>query len=127
MPDLLSTEWLELIAAEGAGLPERPGASGHLRYVIGDGKRDEVSYDVVFRDGRIVSVAHDGSGEPDVVRNATRPVLASVAAGEVGTPAALMRGKLKASTTGPLLRLLPVFQSAEWREVEWAIAAQTTT
>jgi putative sterol carrier protein len=127
MPALLTPEWLEVVAVAAADLPERPGVSGHVRYVIGDGKRDEQSYDVVFTDGRVTAVTFAADGEPDVVLTATRPVLASVVTGELDAQAALMQGKVKSSATGPILRLLPLLQSDEWRAVERAVAAQTDT
>jgi putative sterol carrier protein len=125
MAALLTPEWLDLVVAAAADLPERAGVSGHVRYVIGDGKRDEQSYDIVFTDGRVVAATLDADGEPDVVLNATRPVLASVVSGGLDSQAALMQGKVKSSATGPILRLLPLLQSDEWREVERTVAAST--
>ena len=125
MAALLTPEWLDVVLAAAADLPERPGVSGHVRYVIGDGKRNEETYDIVFADGRVAAATLDGDGEPDVVLNATRPVLASVVTGELDSQAALMQGKVKSSATGPILRLLPLLQSDEWRAVERAVAAKT--
>jgi hypothetical protein len=127
MAEVLTQAWLDDLVGAAADLPEVPGASGRVRYVIGDGKRDEQIYDVVFADGRLTEAVMEGAGEPDVVLTATKKILDAVATGKLDSQTALMDGKLKSSATGPILTLLPVLQSPEWRAVERTVAASTTT
>jgi len=123
---LLSAEWVALHATLGAGLPERPGASAHLRYVVSDKHVDDACFDVVFVDGRVASASLGGSGEPDVVLTSPRAVLEAIVDGALPGQTALMQGKVKSSATGPLLPILAVLQSPEWRAVEREIAADTS-
>ncbi|MEO7554981.1 MAG: SCP2 sterol-binding domain-containing protein [Acidimicrobiales bacterium] len=124
--ELLSSEWVELHATLGVRLPQRPGASAHLRYVVSDKHVVDVQFDVVFVDGRVVSATLEGEGEPDVVLTSPRAVLVAIVDGALPGQTALMQGKVKSSATGPLLPVLAVLQSSEWRELERAIAADTS-
>ncbi|MGI8662940.1 MAG: SCP2 sterol-binding domain-containing protein [Acidimicrobiales bacterium] len=125
MAQLLSPEWFEIVVAEAATLPERRGASGRVRLVVGEAKRAEQRYEVVFLDGRVTSAGLGGEGDVDVELLATGAILSALATGQLDSQTALMQGKLKSSSTGPILRLLPVLQSPEWGALEAAVAAQT--
>ena len=126
MPQFLSQEWLDLQKKFAQELPERPGASARLQYKITGAPGGEVTFHTVIENGRIreSTVGEDAGtefamtlGYKDFVR---------VAKGEIDASSMFMQGKLKVvGSTAVLLALMPVTQSAEYRELTAKVSAET--
>lgn len=119
MPPFLSEAWLVAQAEAGAALPERPGASAVVQHVVTGGPDGEVCYHVVLVDGRLIAAAFGEAAAPDLVCTATYAEAVRMATGVVGAHEAFMQGKLKVvGSTGRLMDLLPVLDSAEHRATQ---------
>lgn len=126
-----SPAWLEALAEVGGKLPERPGASATLGFVVTKppGAR-EVSWRCELVDGRVTSVAPGPVGEGEVDLLVTRPYddLLAELRGETRLDEAFMSGRAKvAGSTGRFMALLPVICSDEWRAACAELLGRTAT
>lgn len=107
----LTQEWLDECRRRGAELPQRPGATARIQYVIGGSAPGEavVSYYVVFEDGRIVSSALGALDDSDVVLTMTYGDAVGVQKGDLDANALFSAGTIGfAGDMRTLMSLLPI-------------------
>ncbi|MET0727441.1 MAG: SCP2 sterol-binding domain-containing protein [Acidimicrobiales bacterium] len=122
----LSQAWLDRFKALAAGLPTRPGATARVQHLVTGAPGGEVSYVLVYEDGKVVESALGGDPEADVTLIRTYDDSVQVAKGEVDADASYMQGRTKATgSMSKLMALLPVTQSEEHREVVTKLASET--
>ncbi len=124
----LTQEWLDLERETMSRLPEVPGCTVHVRYVVTGGPDGDVRYEVRWEDGRLASSSlGEGADEPDVVLTVPHEVAVSLLDGEIGLNAAFMQGRVKLPDTrsGPLLQLLARTATEEYRSALAELAAST--
>lgn len=126
MVRFLSPEWVELQARLAADLPERPGASAVLQVVVTGAPDGEVAYVQRIEDGRLAAASVGRDEGADVTLTQTHVDAVAIAKGELDANAAFMQGRIKvAGNMGSLMAVMPLTQSAEYRAVLAALAAQT--
>jgi predicted lipid carrier protein YhbT len=126
MPAFLSQGWVDLQAALGAELPERPGATARIAVVVTGGPDGEVGYVQNVRDGRVAAVTLGRADDVDVTLTQTHADAVAIARGELDANAAFMQGRVKVvGDMGALMAVLPLTQSAEYRSLVSDLAAQT--
>ena len=122
----LSQAWLDRYKELAAGLPGRPGATVRLQHVVTGAPEGEVSYVLVYEDGKVVESALGADADADVTLVRTYDDSVKVARGDVDADASFMQGRTKATgRIGKLMAVLPVTQSAQHREIVTKLAAET--
>jgi hypothetical protein len=116
----LTQEWLDECRRLAAALPERPGATARIQYVIrsaGTGRSD-VAYHVVFEDGRIVAAALGVLDDPDVVLTMGHADSVGVQKGELDANALFSAGAIGFSgDMRMLMSLLPILWPSPTRRL----------
>lgn len=126
MVRFLSQDWLDLQRDIAGTLPEHPGASARLQYVVAGSPEGEVRYHQAVLDGRLVESALGDDPGAQATLTETYPDARAIAEGELDLSAAFMRGRVKVvGGMGPVMALMPLFQSDEHRSLLAAVAAQT--
>ena len=109
---VLTADWLALLAEQGGGLPEVPGASGRLRHDVAGGPDGEISYVVAYGDGRITGAELGRVDDADGVFALTYKDAVNMAQGSDHLLIAYMQGRAKyVGDVGRILDLTPVWQS----------------
>ena len=124
----LTQEWIDLEQDAMSGLPEVPGCTVHVRYVVTGAADGDVRYEHRWEDGRLTSGSlGDGDAEPDVVLTVPHDVAVALLDGQLGLNAAYMQGRVKLPDTrsGPLLQLLARTSTDEYRRAQAEVAAAT--
>jgi hypothetical protein len=127
----LSEAWVEAFASATASLPERPGATAVLSFVVTggpDGPKAEHAWRLTMRDGRVESAAVGAAVEGEADLLVAQPWADALAAidGTASLDVSFMRGSTKvAGSTGVLMDLLGVLRSDEWREACRSVATRT--
>lgn len=126
MPKYLSQEWLDLQRELSGQLPERPGASARMQYVVTGTPEGDVRYATVIVDGRIAEATLGTDPEADVTLTATHADAVQILRGELEANTAFMQGRMKVTgDMGTLLSLMPLTQSPEYRAVQAEVASRT--
>ena len=108
---VLSAEWLDLVAATGASLPERAGATVRLQHDVAGGPDGPVSYVLSYVDGTFALSWKDA---------------VKMALGEDDLLVGFMQGRVKyVGDVGKVLDLVPVTQSAAFKAHVATVAAGT--
>ena len=127
MPTYLSQEWLDLQRALAEGLPERPGATARVQFVITGAPGCDVRYHQTTVDGRLLDLELGDDPNAEVTLTQTYAVAADVATGALDANAAFMQGRVKVvGPMGPMMALIPLTQSAEYLALLATLTAQTT-
>jgi hypothetical protein len=132
MPEWLSEEWCEEVAALAGSRPEVEGGNGVVSLTVTRGKGIAAAYHWAYKDGRPGAGGVGQMADADLVVTIGEADAALVAAGEVDPSVAYMRGRLKATGDGALLLgwLASTATDAydEWRRraIEQAGAPPTT-
>jgi len=122
----LSQEWLDLHRAEGAQLPERPGASARVQHVVTGTPDGEVRYALAVVDGHLDQVALGDDPSAEVTLLQTYADARQVAEGIVDLNVAFMQGRVKVTgDMGKVLALMPLTTSDEYHAALAAVSAQT--
>lgn len=120
MATYLTQEWLDECRRLAAGLPQRPGATARIQYVIRSlepGGRD-IAYHVIFQDGRIVSSALGVLDDPDVVLTMGHDESVGVQKGELDANALFSSGAIDFSgDMRMLMSLLPILWPSPTRRL----------
>ena len=127
MPTYLSQEWLDLNRELAQDIPERPGATARIQYVVTDvPDGDPVTYHWVVEDGRLLEaqLGEDPAAEFTITTGYDDSV--RIATGELDANAAFMQGRMKVTgNMGKLMSLLPLTQSPEYLDISRRTAEQT--
>jgi len=122
----LSQEWLDLQTKYAESLPERQGATARLQYKITGGPGGEVTFHTVIENGRVIENALGEDPQTDFAMTLPYKEFTRVAKGEVDASAMFMQGKLKVvGSARTLLSLMPLTQSAEYRDLTAKVSAET--
>jgi hypothetical protein len=116
----LTQEWLDECRGLAATLPERPGATARIQYVIRSAEpgRPDTVYHIVFEDGRIVSSALGVLDDPDVVLTMSHADSVGVQNGELDANALFSTGSIGFSgDMRMLMSLLPILWPSPTRRL----------
>ena len=126
MAKYLTQEWLDLQKQLAQEFPERPGATARMQYSVSGGPDGDVKYYCVIENGKILenTLGEDPQAEFTLSQNYADAV--AMSKGELDANAAFMQGKVKVTgNMGKLMSLMPLTQSAEYKDIQAAVAAQT--
>jgi putative sterol carrier protein len=126
MAAFLSEEWAERQQERAADLPERPGASARVQYVVTGAPGGEVRYHQTVVDGRVVELTIGEDPDADVTLTQTYADAVQIATGALEAATAFMQGRTKVvGPMGPVMALLPLIQSDEYLSALADVAAVT--
>ena len=126
MPKYLSQEWLDLMKEAAQDFPERPGATARMQYVVTGAPDGDVPYYQVIENGKMQesSLGTDDQAEFTITQSYDDSV--KILRGELDANAAFMQVKMKVSgNMGKLMSLMPLTQSAEYKDIQAKVAEQT--
>jgi hypothetical protein len=103
MPDWLSDEWSQDVAALAGSRPPVPGANGTVSLTVTRGKGIAAAYHWAYKAGEPGAGGVGQMADADLVLTIPDADAALVAAGEIEPSVAYMRGRLKATGDGALL------------------------
>ncbi len=116
----LTQEWFDECRRLAADLPERPGATARIQYVIRSVEPggQNIAYHVLFEDGRIVSAALGVLDDPDVVLTMGHADSVGVQKGELDANALFSSGVIEFSgDMRMLMSLLPILWPSPTRRL----------
>jgi len=122
----LSQEWLDLHSALAGDLPERPGATARVVYIVTGGPDGEVRYVHGIVDGRLQesSLGDDPAAQLTVTQKYADA--REVAEGQLDHITAFMQGRAKVvGDMGTVMALMPLMASAEHRALSAQVTSQT--
>jgi predicted lipid carrier protein YhbT len=123
----LSQAWLDLQLAVTKDLPERPGATARLQHVVTGTPEGDVRYHQTIVDGRLVEVGLGDHPDAEVTLTQTYADAREVAQGELDATAAFMQGRTKVvGDMGKVMALMPLLQSAQYRDALAELSRQTS-
>ncbi|HEY9556258.1 MAG TPA: SCP2 sterol-binding domain-containing protein [Acidimicrobiales bacterium] len=126
MAKYLSQEWLDLQRELAADLPERPGATAVVQYVVSGTPDGDVSFAHRFVDGRLVGSTLGTDADADVTLLETYADSLQIAQGDLDANAAFMQGRVKVTgDMGKLMSLMPLTQSDDYKELTGQLAERT--
>lgn len=122
----LSPGWLDLQRELTGSLPERPGATARVQYVVTGGPDGEVRYALSVVDGRVATATLGADPDAEVTLTQTYPDAVAIARGELDGNAAFMQGRVKAvGSMGTVMALMPLTHSDEYRAALAELSRQT--
>ena len=123
----LSQAWLDLQLAVTKDLPERPGATARLQHVVTGAPEGDVRYHQTIVDGRLAEVGLGDHPDAEVTLTQTYADAREVARGELDASAAFMQGRTKVvGDMGKVMALMPLLQSAQYRDALAELSRETT-
>jgi predicted lipid carrier protein YhbT len=123
----LSQAWLDLQLAVTKDLPERPGATARLQHVVTGAPEGDVRYHQTIVDGRLAEVGLGDHPDAEVTLTQTYADAREVARGELDASAAFMQGRTKVvGDMGKVMALMPLLQSAQYRDALAELSGETT-
>jgi predicted lipid carrier protein YhbT len=123
----LSQAWLDLQLAVTKDLPERPGATARLQHVVTGTPEGDVRYHQTIVDGRLAEVGLGDHPDAEVTLTQTYADAREVAQGELDASAAFMQGRTKVvGDMGKVMALMPLLQSAQYRDALTELSRQTS-
>lgn len=126
MPAYLSQAWLDLHRTLVADLPERPGVTARVQYVVTGTPDGEVRYHQRVVDGRVVEAGLGDDPEAQVTLTQSYGDAREIADGALDVNAAFMQGRVKVvGDMGSVMALMPLTQSDEHRAALVQLAGQT--
>ena len=122
----LSQEWLDLLQQAAAGLPERPGATARVQYVVSGAPDGDARYALSVVDGRIEAATLGDDPAAEVTLTQAYADARQVAEGELDASAAFMQGRTKVvGDMGKVMALMPLTRSSEYRDALAEVSGQT--
>jgi hypothetical protein len=123
----LSDEWIAALAEGGAGLPERPGVDGVVRFVMTSTPHGKVQFRLVVADGRIAEVLPGRDGEAEATVTWKYADAVAQFSGDLDADVAFMTGRCKVEDAYAryVFDLRPVFGSSEWAAVLSGLAGRS--
>ncbi|HWF21249.1 MAG TPA: SCP2 sterol-binding domain-containing protein [Acidimicrobiales bacterium] len=126
MAKWLSQEWFDEARALAADQPDRPGASARMQYEVTGGPDGDVKYYWVLEDGHLRESALGVLADAEVTLTTVWSDAMAIQKAELDANAAFMQGKVKvAGNMGTMLKLLPITNTAEYRDLQRRILAIT--
>lgn len=126
MAAYLSQGWLDLHKDLARELPQRPGATARVQYVVSGAPEGEVRYHLSVEDGRITAAELGTDPSAEVTLAQAYDDARKVATGELDANAAFMQGRVKVTgNMGKLMSLMPLTQSAEYKAMVARVAERT--
>ncbi|HVB93922.1 MAG TPA: SCP2 sterol-binding domain-containing protein [Acidimicrobiales bacterium] len=123
MSTWLTDEWFDETRALAADLPERPGLSARMQFIVTDGPEGDVHYYWVLEDGHLRQSAVGDVDGADVTLTSSRRDAVAMATGGLDPNVAFMQGRMKvAGSMGIMMRLLPVANTPEYQDLRKRIA-----
>lgn len=122
----LSQAWLELQREVIGDLPERPGASARVQYVVSGAPEGEVRYTQDIVDGRVAATTLGADPEAEVTFTQTYDDSVEIARGALDANAAFMQGRVKVvGDMGKVMALMPLTSTDEYRAALAEVASRT--
>lgn len=122
----LSQAWLDLQQSLAQDLPERPGATALVQYVVTGTPDGEVRYVQSVVDGRLAATALGDDADAEVTLTQTYADARQIAEGELDASAAFMQGRVKVvGDMGKVMALMPLTQSEEYQARLAEVTGQT--
>jgi alkyl sulfatase BDS1-like metallo-beta-lactamase superfamily hydrolase len=126
MAKWLTQEWLDEGKKLAEGQPERPGASARMQYVITGGPDGDVRYYWLLENGKLLESTLGDLPDAEVTLTQTYEDAMRIQKGELDANAAFMQGKVKVTgNMAKLMALLPITNSAEYKQLQTEILAIT--
>ncbi|MGA3351940.1 MAG: SCP2 sterol-binding domain-containing protein [Acidimicrobiales bacterium] len=126
MAKWLTQEWLDEGKKLAEGQPERPGASAGLQYVITGGPEGDIRYYWVLENGKLLESKLGELDDAEVTLTQNYEDAIRIQKGELDANAAFMQGRVKVTgNMAKLLALLPITNSAEYKQLQVEILAIT--
>ncbi len=126
MAKYLSQEWLDLQRELAQTFPERSGATACMQYVVTGAPDGDVRYTTVIEDGKIVRNELGTDDAAEFTLTSTYDDGVRILKGELDANAAFMQGRMKVTgNMGKLMSLMPLTQSAEYKDIQAKVAEQT--
>jgi predicted lipid carrier protein YhbT len=126
MAKWLTQEWLDEGRKLAEGQPERPGASARLQYVVSGGPEGDIRYYWVLENGKLLESNLGELPDPEVTLTQSYEDAMRIQKGELDANAAFMQGRIKVTgNMAKLLAMLPITNSAEYKQLQVDILAVT--
>jgi predicted lipid carrier protein YhbT len=126
MAKWLTQEWLDEGRKLAEGQPERPGASARLQYVVSGGPEGDIRYYWVLENGKLLESKLGELPDPEVTLTQSYEDAMRIQKGELDANAAFMQGRIKVTgNMAKLLAMLPITNSAEYKQLQVDILAVT--
>lgn len=126
MAKYLTQEWLDLQRELAQDFPERPGASARMQYVVTGTPEGDVKYFTVIENGKMRQNDLGVDPEAEFTLSQTYDDSVRILNGELDANAAFMQGRIKVTgNMGKLMSLMPLTQSAEYKDILAKVAEQT--
>lgn len=122
----LSKEWIDATREMSQGQPEHPGATAKIQYVIEGGPDGIVKFFWVVENGKLVSSDLGELDDAEITMTESYDDAMKIQKLQLDANAAFMQGRLKVDgNIGKLLSLLPLTNSAEYRQLQKEILEVT--
>jgi len=126
MAKWLSQEWLDEGKRLGEGQPERPGATARMQYVVTGGPDGDLRYYWVLENGKLLESQLGELPDAEVTLTQSYEDAMRIQKGELDANAAFMQGRVKVTgNMAKLMALLPITNSAEYKQLQTEIQAIT--
>ena len=126
MAKWLSQEWLDEGRKLAEGQPERPGATARMQYVVTGGPDGDVRYYWVLENGKLLESQLGDLPDAEVTLTQSYEDAMRIQKGELDANAAFMQGRVKVTgNMAKLMALLPITNSAEYKQLQTEILAIT--
>lgn len=119
MSKWLTQEWLDETRSMAESQPERPGASARMQYVVTGAPGGDVKYYWVLENGHLLESALGELPDAEVTLTQSYEDAMKIQRGELDANAAFMQGRVKVTgNMGKLMSLLPITNSAEYKQLQ---------
>jgi alkyl sulfatase BDS1-like metallo-beta-lactamase superfamily hydrolase len=120
-------EWLdETQKRMSEGLPEWPGVSARMQYIVVGAPEGDIGYYWVLEDGKLVECKLGQLDDADVTMKTQYQDAVEIQRGTLDASSAFMQGKVKVTgNMAKVMALLPMTSSSEYKHALAEIAAVT--
>jgi putative sterol carrier protein len=126
MSKWLTQEWLDETKTMSESQPERPGATARMQYVVTGGPDGDISYYWLLEDGKLKEAKLGKLDDAEVTLTTGYGDAVKIQKQELDANTAFMQGKVKVTgNMAKVMSLLPITNSAEYKQLQAEIAAIT--